>query len=145
MKIYLENKEDDVEIDVSYMKVSAYVRNWESCVINGIKDEDGKDVPFKRGDMWEPTIDLEKGLILNWNKGDTGRFHIKVVDSGTYWLLDSNMNEVANRYDNYVPDGLCHGDRGYGDYIIFNVNLDGYIENYRCDISEEDWELTGNE
>ncbi len=41
----------------------------------------------------------------------------------------------------YVPDAfLCHGDTGYGDYIIFKVGADGKIEGWkRPDIDAESW------
>lgn len=40
---------------------------------------------------------------------------------------------VAKWAGSYVPgDFLCHGDNGFGDYIIFKVGFDGLIEKYRA-------------
>ena len=57
----------------------------------------------------------------------------KVCDQGEYWLLDSERKRVAKWGGDYVPDDfLCHGDRGYGDYIIFKVGADGVIAKWRA-------------
>jgi hypothetical protein len=34
---------------------------------------------------------------------------------------------------------LCHGDNGFGDYIIFSVNESGQIDNYVNRLDAEDW------
>ena len=47
---------------------------------------------------------------------------------------------IASRFDNYVPDGLCHGDRGFGDYIIFDVAASGNIVGYNNLIDFDDFE-----
>lgn len=125
--------------NAKYLKVEADVRYWDDAYINGEQDESGKNVPFKDGSTWIPVIDLENGLVVDWPKGVTGDFHFKVCDAGTYYLLDSDKNIIASRFNNYVPDGLCHGDRGYGDYIIFKVDGDGKIENYKLSLDDDDW------
>ena len=57
--------------------------------------------------------------------------HFKVCDQGEYWLLDDDSERVARWAGFYVPDEfLCHGDEGYGDYIIFKVGADGRIEGW---------------
>jgi hypothetical protein len=89
--------------------------------------------------MWQPVIDIESGVIVDWPKGTKASFHFKICDSGNYYLLDENKVEVVNRLDNYVPSGLCHGDTGHGDYIIFSVNEDGSIVGYSNKIDPDDW------
>jgi hypothetical protein len=128
------------EVEVKFIKVSANVRHWEDAEVNGESSEDGDKVPFKKGGLWEPLIDIEKGVVVDWPKGMVASFHFKVCDGGSYYLLDEGAeNVVASIDNNYVPSGLCHGDRGFGDYIIFNVNRDGSIANYCNTIDPDDW------
>ncbi len=136
MKItVIENK----EVEVKYLKVSATVRYWEDSEINGEADETGTLTPFRNETEWCPVIDIEKGIVIGWPQGMRASFHFKVCDAGTYWLLDESENEVAEIINNYVPSGLCHGDRGFGDYIIFSVNEDGSIVDYSNKIDPDDW------
>jgi hypothetical protein len=128
-------------IDVKHLKVSANVRYWGDSEINGeMSDDEGEGVPFKNAELWEPVIDVDKGAVCDWPIGTVAKFHFKVCDAGSYYLLDDNFNELLSRVNNYVPDGLCHGDEGYGDYIIFDVGQDGCIVNYSNKINIEDWE-----
>jgi len=135
MKVDIKN----VLVDASYIKVEAMVRYWENGTINGVKDEDGTITPFREGDLWCPVINIDTGVVLNWPVDMTASFHYKICDSGVYYLLDSKMEVVASILDNYVPSGLCHGDTGIRDYIIFNVNKDGKIIDYQAYIDCDDW------
>jgi len=126
--------------NAKYLKVEAGVRYWDDATINSESSEAGDNVPFKEGDMWMPTIDIASGVVIGWPAGVEASFHFKVCDAGTYHLLDEEKNVIASRYDNYVPSGLCHGDNGYGDYIIFNVASNGKIEKYRNLIDYEEFE-----
>ena len=136
MKITVIEKK---EVEVKFIKVSATVRYWEDSEINGEADEAGSLTPFRNESEWCPVIDVEKGIVVDWPKGMRASFHFKVCDAGTYWLLDGDLNEVAEIINNYVPSGLCHGDQGFGDYIIFSVNEDGAIANYSNKIDQDDW------
>ena len=42
-----------------------------------------------------------------------------------------------------MPDGyMCHGDSGFGDYIIQNIDENGQIENYtRPEVDIEQWSV----
>lgn len=84
-------------------------------------------------------IDIDNGLVVDWPEGVEASFHFKVCDAGSYYLLDSDKKIVASIFDNYVPDGLCHGDNGYGDYIIFSVNGNGEINKYSNKVNADDW------
>lgn len=125
--------------NVKFLKVDAGVRYWDDATINGECSEAGDNVPFKSGDRWTPVIDLDEGIIIDWPLGTEAQIHFKVCDDGKYYLLDDSKNVVASRYD-YVPEGLCHGDDGYGDYIILNVAGDGRIENYQNLIDYDQFE-----
>jgi len=125
--------------NAKYLKVEANVRYWDDAEINGERDEGGENVPFKKGDVWLPTIDLINGSVIDWPLGIEAKIHFKICDAGSYYLLDEDKEVIASIINNYVPDGLCHGDRGYGDYIIFNVDSEGKIEGYKNLIDEDDW------
>jgi len=120
--------------------VSAGVRYWEDATVNGVQDDEGTLIPFRSGDLWKPRIDLETGRVLDWQEGTTAKIHYKVCDAGEYWIEDE-AGDIYKWTGDYVPnDFLCHGDRGYGDYIIFNVGADGLIEKYRKpDVDENEW------
>lgn len=135
MEVEIKNK----LLEVKFIMVEANIRNWKDGVINGDNDEDGSQTPFREGDIWCPVINVDTGIILDWPEGMVASFHYKVCDSGVYHLLDNKMIVVASILDNYVPSGLCHGDTGFGDYIIFDVDKTGKIVNYQADIDCDDW------
>jgi len=119
-------------MDEKYIEVSAGVRYWDDSSINGQEDADGTLTPFRKGDAWCPVIRLSDGLVMDWPVGMTADIHFKVCDAGEYWLLDESMKRVAKWAGFYVPDDfLCHGDNGYGDYIIFKIESDGHIAKWR--------------
>lgn len=138
----------------TFIGVSAAVRYWEDTTVNGVDDVDGSLIPDRYGDNWMPVIRLEDGAVQEWPKGTTAEVHYKVCDAGEYWLLDADKNRIAKWGGYYVPDDfLCHGDDGYGDYIIMNINADGFVEGWKtpevvwaCDCDESDqsgWKRIG--
>ncbi len=117
----------------TYIEVQAEVRYWEDATVNGAEDTEGTLIPARKGDTWAPVIRLADGLVMDWPHGTTADVHFKVCDAGEYWLLDDERKRVAKWAGSYVPNEfLCHGDTGYGDYIIFKVGADGLIEKYRA-------------
>lgn len=126
----------------TYIEVEAEVRYWEDATINGQEDTEGKLIPFRFGKQWCPIIRLEDGRIIGWPEGTTADIHYKVCDQGEYWLSDeSGKNAKWRGY--YVPDKfLCHGNTGYGDYIIFKVGPDGLIQGWtRPEIDPDQWDF----
>ena len=128
----------EVEVDVARIHVSAYVRYWEDSEVNGESDVDLYEnknatpkMPCaqKEDDEWYwcPEIDVETGKILNWEKGVTAKIHYKVCDEFACVVYDVNNEEVCDYYE-YVPRFMCPQEEGYGDYIIMNINEDGFIE-----------------
>jgi hypothetical protein len=114
-----------------YIEVSAEVRYWEDATVNGVEDTDGGLIPFKQGALWRPTIRLSDGAVMDWPVGTVADVHYKVADQGEYWLLGAGAQRVAKWAGYYVPDAfLCHGDTGYGDYIILKINAEGVIQNW---------------
>src|SRR5574343_149523 len=140
------NVKDEGEIgikDAKYLLVSAEVRYWEDAVVNGATDTDGSLIPHRSqdGKLWEPIIRLEDGVIMEWPEGTIADINYKVCDQGLYYLLNDGKEQIAKYRGDYVPDDfLCHGDTGYGDYIIFIVDGGGKIQNWRCPaITVSDW------
>lgn len=131
-----------VTAKVTHIEVEARVRYWDDAEVNGTADDDGELIPFRRGDAWCPFIRLEDGYVEDWPVGTEASIHYKVCDAGLYWLTDAEGNRVM-KLDGYVPgDFLCHGDKGYGDYIIMTIGADGFIADYEApdgDLGEE-WE-----
>lgn len=121
------------------LRVDAQVRYWEDAIVNGVQSEESDHVPFVNGEMWTPRIDLNEGKVIDWPQGTVAQFHFKVCDAGEYFLATDDGEFKWGGY--YVPNEfLCHGDNGYGDYIIFNVDEDGSIMNYRKpEFDASDW------
>lgn len=115
-----------VEIDVHYVRIAAAVRYGEEDIPN--------DFPFRKGDVWDVTVDIETGGILDW-PGPAFRVAMKVCDEGSYYLLGESMEVLASIEQNYVPNGVVPG--GYGDYINMDIAEDGTVKNWpkRMDFS----------
>lgn len=132
-------------MSATYIESSAGVRYWDDATINGESDTNGTLTPFRIGDNWCPIIRLADGLVMDWPVGMTADIHFKVCDAGEYWLLNEERKRVAKWAGFYVPnDFLCHGDEGYGDYIILKVDGDGFIKGWQpptiewvCDCDDE--------
>ncbi len=125
-------KKQDMAVlaQAEYIEVSAEVRYWDDAVVNGKEDTDGKLIPFRFGRVWSPVIRIADGLVMDWPQGTVASIYYKVCDAGEYWLLDADRKRIAKAAGYYVPEGLCHGDQGYGDYIIFDVDGSGQIAKY---------------
>lgn len=111
-----------------YIEVLAEPRYWEDAEVNGQWDNDGSLIPFRIGDEWRPVIRLADGMVLDWPPGMVAKIYYKVCDQGMYWLQDADRKRVAKWAGHYVPnDFLCHGDNGFGDYILMNIGADGMV------------------
>ncbi len=117
------------EIEAAFVKVVAPVRYDEEDIPNNF--------PFRKGDVWAVTINLDTGIICDWVTvaGVAADIHMKVTDMGCYYLLDRDKNQIAERESEYVP-GFFPGDH-YGDYIIFSIDASGKIANWDRKLDEE--------
>lgn len=140
-----------IEVEAIYLKVDAGVRYWQDAYINGIRDTDcdktdgspnmpcaeyvGEQKRVLRGNdwRWRPLIEIETGKIVNWQQGITANVHYKVCDDFACDILDAN-EEVITSYDDYVPDAMCPADEGYGDYIIMNIDENGFIQGWKKEL-----------
>lgn len=70
--------------------------------------------------------------MVNWEEGVDGDFTtVKIVDIGSYQLLDENMTVLCG-YDGYVPDLFCIVRKSWGDYLEFQIGEDCFIEDWKC-------------
>jgi hypothetical protein len=126
-----------VEVDVKTLVVKAEVRYWEDSEINGESDtENGDNIPCKNGDIWNPEIDIETGVITNWEQGKIADIHYKVCDLCGFELKDEKGNTIHKEEDGYVPRTLSPKENGYGDYIIMDIDSDGKIKDWKFDIDD---------
>jgi hypothetical protein len=90
--------------------------------------------------MWRlmvvPLIDIEIGKILNWQQGKKAEIHFKVCDQCSWYLLDNGKNVVLSEVDGYVPETLSPKERGYGDYIIMDIDEYGIINDWNFSIED---------
>ena len=119
------------EVDIKTLDVSAGVRYWEDGTVNGVDDENGDLIPFRVDDRWKPVIDVEKGQIKDWPMGVTAELHYKVCDDGCYYLKDENNDVVLSIDFDYVPRMMCPKENGYGDYIIMDIDENGFIADWK--------------
>lgn len=113
--------------------VRAFVRYWEDATVNGKKDDAlNPQMPCVVVGLddtcWVPKIEVESGLILNWEPGTEASIHYKVCDECELTIIKGNT--VLYEGDGYVPDFLCPKRDGYGDYIIMDIDSDGFIMNW---------------
>lgn len=132
MKIVLKVEK---EFDVKYLEAMAGARYWEDAKVDGVEDTEGDLIPCRDGDYWHPIIEIETGIIINWEKGKTACIHYKCCDDGFYHLLDENKN-VIKSFNGYVPSIMSPKDSGYGDYVIMDVDADGKIQNWVPNLDE---------
>jgi hypothetical protein len=123
------------EVELKTLHVEAGVRYWEDATVNGKEDVDGLLIPCKDGDTWKPIIDIDNGQILNWNKGTEADIHYKVCDDGSYFIKDADGETVLSIEGDYVPKLMCPKGEGYGDYIIMDVDKDGFIGNWKANLN----------
>jgi hypothetical protein len=125
------------EHEVKYLKAFIGARYWEDTEVDGVFDtEDGDNIPCKSedGEYWCPIIELETGVITNWEKGKTASVHYKSCDDNSFYLVDGNDKTVAMR-KGYVINMMCTAEDGYGDYVIMDIDADGKIENWKADLT----------
>lgn len=136
MKVTVKLK---VVVDATTIMVSSYVRYWGNADVNGKSDNpDNPNMPcavksIDNGSYyWKPIIDIESGQILNWEHGVTASIHYKVCDEFSCKIVGSVGGVINNitDYEGYVPRFMCPKEEGYGDYIIMDINENGYIKDW---------------
>ena len=129
----------EVVMDATTILVDTYVRYWEDTDVNGQSD-DG-DVPkipcaVKSADngsyYWKPIIYIETGQILNWQQGVTANVHYKVCDEFACKVIEqrAGVTNLIKDYEGYVPDFMCPSGEPDGDYIVMDIDGNGYIKDW---------------
>ena len=114
------------EIEVKYVRVELPVRpNKVDLLQNFPFLEENNDSYW-----WKAIIELDTGKILEWPAGKIGEFYLKVVDEGSYFLLDQDRKVIAKIEQNYAPNKLLPPVDGYSDYVNFKINKNGIITNW---------------
>jgi hypothetical protein len=126
IKVNLEVKK---EVDIKFVKISIPI-----C-----EKDVSHDFPLEFDDVWIGVVDIETGVVQYWEEGCEGTLYAKVVDRGSYSLMDANENEICV-FEGYVPNQLLPPIKGYGDYIELIIDENGKITNWYEKPSLEDFE-----
>lgn len=123
----------DNEKDAYYLAVNSTIRYTEDSFVNG-KADLNKDMPFlfyddENGWIWAPTIDLKTGKIKGWPEGVEASVSYKSCDENILTLYNFKIKKLGV-YEGYVPRILCPKERGYGDYIMMDIEKDGTIKGF---------------
>lgn len=122
-------------VEVSFLQAKCGVRYWEDATVNGMDDEEGKLIPCRKGDYWCPLINLKSGQIINWEEDNEADIHYKVCDDGEYQLINKDGDIVKN-IEGYVPEIMYPKENGYGDYVIMEVDKNGFIKDWKVTLNE---------
>ncbi len=136
MSIYIKS-----EINVKKLYAKVYPISVEDASVNGDDElENNPKMPFMKFDervkeyCWEVNIDIDKGQIVDWPQGTTASINYKVCDAGSYALYDEN-DKLITSIDDYVPSIMCPKEEGYGDYLIMDIDKNGFIQDWDADDS----------
>jgi hypothetical protein len=113
-----------VNYEVKTIEVKVFIRNTELySKLQCMNPYEG---------YWCPIIDVDEGIITNWDINESVYVFLKVCDEFECTVKDASDAIVAS-YNGYVLNFMAITDEGYGDYIYLDVNEDGYIENWSFD------------
>ena len=140
-----------------FLEVVAHPQYFEDSVLNGGSDVCGKmpcikDSEFNFGEKcWNPIINLEAGIIENWEVGNYAYIAYKICDDGAYFLRNEEGARVLKWNDWYVPESyLSQNEEGRGDYIFMEIEENGHIKDWvNPEFDRSKWvgvdeEITGN-
>lgn len=109
-------------VDAKVLRIKIPVRYEEEDIPN--------DFPRRVGDDWIADIDIDTGQILDWKIGESGEMYMKVCDEGEYELRDKKAKIIVRLEGDYVPNSLLPPSDGYGDYVHFVIDENGFITNW---------------
>lgn len=126
----------EVVMDATTILVNANVKYWDG-EINGMADHTKTPrmpcvVKGDKGYRWMPIIDIETGQIRNWRAGTTAEIHYRVYDGFACKIIDEKGDVPCDikDYEGYVLDFMCPKEDGYGDYIVMDIDENGYIQDW---------------
>lgn len=141
---------NNLTTEIFFISADVKVRYWNDSNVNGNEDVDfyetkGEGCPlmpcavkikeepesciYSDHWRWRPVINIETGQILNWQKGTTADVFYKVCD-GFACSFDDKVGEPILNFEGYVPSFMCPKDEPDGDYIIMDVDDNGYIKDW---------------
>ena len=128
------------DIDIVGAECWIHPRKWSSSEINGMNDD--KDTPQMPlitehwGEKaWHIIVNLDNGQIGNWPQGTTASIHYKSVDANVIHLLDDCLG-IIKEYEGYVPNFLCPKGDGWGDYVIMDIDENGFIQDFNNNLDD---------
>lgn len=134
---HIIDTDNDTDIRYLVFNLDDYLCSPSEIVFSNDRFEDWEIMQntypslFDEDNTFYLKIDVETGKVINWPVGIDGYFYdIKLVDGGIYKLLNKN-NKIIHNYIGYVPKCLSIEDNGWGDYLIFKIKNDGYINNWK--------------
>ena len=77
---------------------------------------------------WCPIIDVDSGVVINWESGKTLDCYYKTSDECEFEYEENGSNVLS--YSDYVPGFLCIEEDGWGDYISLKIDETGKIHNW---------------
>lgn len=110
-----------VNYEVKTLEVKVFIRNTELySKLQCMNPYEG---------YWCPIIDIDEGIITNWDINESVYVFLKVCDEFECTIKDVN-GEIIGTYEGYVPDFMSIEDYGYGDYIDLVIESNGKIRGW---------------
>jgi hypothetical protein len=137
-KSSLEQKVNQDHNKIKYAVCSFNIPNEidTDIYVDGVVQE-GYTMPFRIGNSFNITIDVEKGQILSWPKNVKTEVYYKIVDGCGYDLKNAAMDTLYSEDGMYVPSDLSIDAPGYGDYMIITIFEEGFIKNWS--FNKDNW------
>lgn len=131
MKRYIKTVQ---EVELAAAECWIHARYWEDSEVNGVEDDaENPKMPLIEEHLgekaWHIIINLNNGQICNWPQGTTASIHYKSCDENYIDILNDRLG-VIKEYEGYVPNILCPKKNGYGDYVIMDIDENGFIQNF---------------
>ena len=130
----------DLERNATYLHAK-FCCNSEHDIICAFRDK--RNLPpliceSPETDYTEFTINLRTHKIEGW-KPEYGDWHIftKTIDTGTYTILGADKNIICRISHDYVPNNIIPPSDGYGDYIEFGIDKNGFAHGWNNDYDFE--------
>ena len=126
----------EIEVKVKTLRIDILVDTYD------VGEDFPMAVKIKNDDIfmrWCVDIDIDTGVIKKWSPaGRSVKLFAKVVDTGSYYLLNENDCIIASIEQRYAPNKAIPPADGYGDYIDLEIDVNGKITNWynNPDVSE---------
>lgn len=128
------------EINLAGAECWIHPRHWSTSEINGVEDDDDNPqmplIDEHLGEKaWHIIVNLDTGQICNWPQGTKASIHYKSVDENYIHILDDQLG-IVKEYEGYVPNFLCPKEDGWGDYVIMDIDENGFIQNFNNNLDD---------